>query len=126
MTTAAEVTLAQAAERLRQERETFDQAKNHDARWFKVRLAIGWVAVVTLPAILIVAASIIWMHEQFDAATVRIATGALLVDALGTAASLYKLVLGDQPKRALSPVTNAPRGLPRNRAGARDQTEHQS
>ncbi len=117
MTASDEVILAQTAERLRQERETFDQAKDHDTRWFRVRLAMGWAAALTLPAIFLVATAIIWNHSEFDERTVQLATTALLVDALGTVASLYKLVLGDQPKRALAPLTEAPR-LPRGRSRA--------
>ena len=33
---------ARASEQLRQEREAFDQAKAHDARWFTLRLMIGY------------------------------------------------------------------------------------
>lgn len=105
MTTAAEVELATAQERLRQERETFDQAKKHDARWFQVRLAMGWAAALALPVILGIAAYIIFRHDEFSETTVAMAATALLVDALGTLFSLYKLVLGELPKRELAPVT---------------------
>jgi hypothetical protein len=36
-----------AAERLRQEAETFDLQKAHADRWFAWRLAAAWVALVT-------------------------------------------------------------------------------
>jgi hypothetical protein len=105
--TADTIALATAQQQLRQEQETFEQRKKHDARWFVVRCAIGWVAVVTLPVILIAASLIVWHHSSFDVKTVNIATTALVVDALATAGSLYKLVLGDQGKQALTPVTRS-------------------
>jgi hypothetical protein len=43
--------LAQAEERLRQERELFDQRKAQDTKTFVLRLAMGWTAVALLVAI---------------------------------------------------------------------------
>jgi hypothetical protein len=105
MTAPDAIALAQAQQRLQQERETFEQRKQQDASWFKVRRAIGWVAVITLPAILVVAGLIIRFHGSFSDSTVAIATSALLVDALATAGSLYKMVIGTQGNNPLEPVT---------------------
>jgi hypothetical protein len=41
---------------------------------------LGWVAVFSLPAILVIAALILFFHEQFAISTVSIATATLLVD----------------------------------------------
>ncbi|TFI43572.1 hypothetical protein E4P29_11245 [Rhodococcus sp. 1R11] len=105
MTAPDALALAQGQQRLQQERETFDQRKRQDASWFKVRCAIGWVAAVTLPSIMVVACLIIGFHDSFGPTTVSIATGALLVDALATATSLYKIVIGTQGSQPLEPVT---------------------
>jgi hypothetical protein len=45
------IALANEQEKLRQVSETFDQRKTQDARWFILRLAMGWIAVVFLPGI---------------------------------------------------------------------------
>lgn len=106
MTAPDVIALAQAQQRLQQEKETFEQRKTQDASWFRVRCAIGWVAVFTLPAILVIAGLIVGFHSFFDPATVSVATGALLVDGAATAFSLYKIVLGDQGSKPLEPVTS--------------------
>jgi hypothetical protein len=68
----------------------------------------GWVAVFSLPAILVIAALILFFHEQFAISTVSIATATLLVNSVAIFASLYKLVLGNQPQHSLRPTTTAP------------------
>jgi ABC-type transport system involved in cytochrome c biogenesis permease component len=113
MTTPDEVSLAQLTERLRQERETFDQAKSQDERAFRVRLAFAWVAVVILPAVLVAAILVLTFHSDFNDFVVRFAAAALFVDALSTGASLYRVMITGLPKRELKPVTTAP-ALPRS------------
>jgi hypothetical protein len=48
-----------ALEQLRPERETFDQAKTHDARWFTLRLAIGYAGIGLLLVIALVSGYIL-------------------------------------------------------------------
>jgi hypothetical protein len=112
MATPDELSLAQLTERLRQEKETFDQAKSQDERAFRVRLAFAWVAVVILPAVLIAAIMVLTFHRDFNDFVIRFAAAALFVDGLSTGASLYRIMVTGLPKRELKPVTTAPT-LPR-------------
>jgi hypothetical protein len=107
MSTPNELSLAQLAERLRQEKETFDQAKSQDERAFRVRLAFAWVAVLILPSVLVAAIVVITFHHDFSDFVIRTAAAALFVDALSTGASLYRIMITGLPKRELKPVTAA-------------------
>ena len=99
------IALQQAAERLRQERETFDQKKQQDRRWFSLRLAMGWTSVVLLPTIMTVSSWIIFHRETFSEATVTLAASALLVDTLGLVLSIWRIVVTAGGPEKLAPVT---------------------
>jgi hypothetical protein len=109
------IEIANAQERLRQERETFDQRKEQDARYFKLRMAMGWIAVVLLPAIGVTCGWIIFHSHEFTSGTVGVAATALLVDALGLVVSVWKIVMGSGPQ-ALEPVTAGKSALPASRS----------
>ena len=103
MSSAAEI--AAIEERLRQERETFDQRKHQEATWFNLRLRMGYTAVVMLPAIAIVCVYVIFSSEKFDSGIVTLAGTALLVDVLGLVISVFKLVLQPGAVDKLDPIT---------------------
>lgn len=113
------VVLAQAEERLRQEREVFDQQKAQDKKTFVLRLTMGWTAVVLLVAICAFAGYVIVNHRAYGTTTVTAATSALLVEALGIAGAIWRGTLGKGPAE-LRPATAATSRLkgPRSRAGA--------
>jgi hypothetical protein len=92
-----EIELLRAQEQLRQQRETFDQRKQHDSRWFLLKLVMGWTSVVLLPGIGFACGFVIFNHQDFNAATVTAATAALFVDTLGLVMSVWRLVLGKGP-----------------------------
>ncbi len=98
------IAIASAEERLRQERETFDQRKKQDARWFAVRLAMGIAAIIIVLAVAGICGWIVVEHDKFTTAEVTIATSALFADILGLMISVWKIVLGPGPQ-ALGPVT---------------------
>jgi hypothetical protein len=98
------IAIATAEEKLRQERETFDQLKRQDARSFVIQQTMSWIAVVLLPGIAVTCGWIIFNYKHFASATVTVATSALLVDILGVVLSLWKIILGPGP-RTLEPVT---------------------
>jgi hypothetical protein len=103
------IALESAMERLRQETETFEQRRAQDQRWFVLRLAMGYIAVVLLPAIAGVCAFIIFNAEQFAITTVTVATTALLVDVLGLIMAVWKIVLAPAASvTVLAPVTQTP------------------
>lgn len=101
------VVLAQAEERLRQEREIFDQKKGQDARHFLLRMTMGWTAVVLFIAICAFCGYIIVNANDFADGTVTAATTALLVEALGLIGFMWKGTVGSGPTE-LAPVTGAP------------------
>lgn len=101
-----QLAVAQATERLRQAQETFDQLKSQDRRWFNLRHAMGWVAVILLPVICGVSAFVIFNHGAFDSGTVAFASGALFVDSLALVAAVWRLVLGKGPEN-LRPIESS-------------------
>ncbi|UZK67330.1 hypothetical protein [Sphingomonas sp. M1-B02] len=84
-----------ASERLRQERETFDQLKAHDSLWFKLRLTTGLVAIVALLVVLFVAARVVPTPSQYSETTITLASVAILADIAGLAGTVFLLVLRD-------------------------------
>lgn len=102
-----EIELLRAQEQLRQQRETFDQHKRQDSRWFLLKLVMGWTSVVLLPGIGFTCGYVIFNHQHFSSATVTAATAALFVDTLGLVMSVWRLVLGKGPE-PLQPIADAP------------------
>ena len=100
--------LVQAEERLRQERETFEQRRRQDAHWFRLRLTMGFIAAVFLPALAIAAAYILFLHDQFPASVVTTASAVMFVDVTGLVIAVWKLVLNPASATGLNPVTPAP------------------
>lgn len=98
------VAIAQLNERLRQERELFDQRKKQDIRSFHLWIAMGWTAVVLFIAICAFSGFVIVNHAEFADGIVALAASALLVEALGLVATVWKAAIGSRPKR-LEPTT---------------------
>ena len=101
----APVVLARATEQLRQERETFDQARRHESLWFCLRLVMGYASVVLLAAIMIVASLILFRASQFPITVVTAAAAALFADVLGLLIAVWKIVLNPNFYASLAPVT---------------------
>jgi hypothetical protein len=101
------VTLAQAEERLRQERELFDRRMLQDEKTFRLRLAVGWTTIVLFVAICAFCGYVIINSGDFSAGTVTAATSALLVEALGLVGAMLKGTIGTAPKD-LEPITDRP------------------
>ena len=92
-------------ESLRQERETFDQHKGQQTRWFNLRLRMGYIALVMLPSILLISILVVIKHEQFPSYVVSLAAGALFADLLGLFICVWKIVLNPGLMSKLAPVT---------------------
>jgi putative flippase GtrA len=97
--------LLRLEEFLRQERETFDQLKQHDARWFTLRLRMAYVATALLPTIAVFCMYIVFHHDQFPPTVVSSAAIALLADVLGFMAAAWKIVLNPGSTVKLEPIT---------------------
>jgi len=126
------VVVARATEQLRQERETFDQAKQHEGRWFVLRLVMGYAAVILLAAIMVVASYILFNAATFPTAVVTAAGAALFVDVLGLLVAVWKIALNPNFYARLGPVTTVslPEVQPENEsvvsAGAGDKPDSRS
>jgi len=99
------IDIERAAERIRQEKETFDQRKRQDSNWFILKLVMGFFSVIMLAAILIVAAYILLNNNKFPTTVVASAGVALFVDIIGLIISVWKIVLNPNSITKLEPVT---------------------
>jgi hypothetical protein len=102
-----QVSNAQLQERLRQERETFDQHKTHENQWFKLRLVMGAVAVILVPSIIVICVFVFLNHAVLPTAIVASASGALFVDVVGLVIAVWKVVLSPGFITKLAPVTQS-------------------
>lgn len=90
---------------LRQEAETFDQAKAQDERKFFQQLVGGYVALVLFIGVLLLAALIIINSKSFPEGAVTAATVALFGDTIGIGIWLFKSGLTPVANGRLSPVS---------------------
>ena len=97
--------LERATERLRQEREAFDQSVSHARRWFNLQLMVGGSSIVILGAVVVVTIIVIFKHKEFDPSVVNLAATTLLVDVLGLMASVWKIVLNPMQITKITPST---------------------
>lgn len=114
------IVIEQVMERLRQERETFNQQKSHEERWFILRLVMGYSSVALLTSVMIIASYILINSASFSGTVVTAAGGALFVDVLGLLVSVWKIALNPNFLAKLSPVTQAE--LPDMKAIGKGQT----
>ena len=98
--------LMRLEERLRQERETFDQRKNHEGRWFRLKLRMGYIAAIMLPAVAIGCGHILFNHIEYGDTVVKYAGIALCVDVLGLLIAVWKVVLNQGSITKLEPVVS--------------------
>jgi|GEM_PF-1684266 len=97
--------LTRVAEQLRQERETFNQAKEHEAHWFTLRLVMGYAAVVLIAAIMLISTYILFNESKFSPGVVTAAGAALFVDIIGLLAAVWKITLNPNFSTRLGPIT---------------------
>jgi len=99
------IEIERAAERVRQEKETFDQRKQQDNLWFILKLIMGFFSIILLAGIAIVATYILLNNKDFSISVVNSAGVALFVDILGLLISVWKIVLNPNSVTKLEPVT---------------------
>jgi hypothetical protein len=97
--------IARATEQLRQERATFEQARRNEARWFSLRLIMGYASILLLAAIMVVASYVLFNAADFPASVVMAAGAALFVDVLGLLIAVWKIALNPHFYARLEPVT---------------------
>ena len=98
----------QQKERLRQERETFDQHKSHENRWFILRLAMGYAAVLVLLVVLVVCVQVFLNHAALPSVIVAAASAAFFGDVVGLIVTVWKVVFNPDFMTQLAPVTQSP------------------
>lgn len=103
--TSFQPTIQRIKERLRQEREIFDQHKAHENRWFLLRLVMGYSSVVLLVAIMVVSSYILFNSASFSNSVVVAAGAALFSDTLGLVVSIWKIVFNPDFMTKLAPIT---------------------
>ena len=98
-------TIERVKERLRQEREVFNQHKAHENRWFVLRLVMGYSSVILLIAIMVVSSYILFNNAAFSNTVVTAAGAALFGDTLALLVSIWKVVFNPDFMTKLSPIT---------------------
>lgn len=94
-----------ALEQLRQERETFDHAKVEVARWWRLRLVMGYAGITALFGVAVVSGIIVLNPSRDPTGVVTLAATTLLVDILSLSVNIFKLVLQQGSATRLKPVT---------------------
>lgn len=110
------IELERATERLRQERETFEQNKKQDSLWFVLRLSMGFAAVVLLVAVLLFSLYVLVNWHDFPNRMQTVAQAAIFGDMLGLFVGIWKVVIAPKTTTRLEPITNLSSNGRRKRA----------
>jgi hypothetical protein len=100
------IMLERETEKLRQEKETFDRRKDQEKRWFRLRLVMGYSAVILLLAIMFVSSWIVLNHQAFPGSVVAGASAAFFGDVLGLLICVWKIVLNPSFMTKPEPTTS--------------------
>jgi hypothetical protein len=92
-----------ATEQLRQEREAFEENKRHIRSWSRLRLSMGWTALVLLVVMTGVSSFVIVSHNKFPAGATTAAAAAVFAQTLALIAAAWHLVCGAS-QETLDPV----------------------
>tara|TARA_Y100000588_G_scaffold165685_1_gene179682 strand:- start:259 stop:609 length:351 start_codon:yes stop_codon:yes gene_type:complete len=101
------VIIERASEQLRQERETFNQAKKHDHWWFILRIVMGFASVVLLIAVMVVSVYILFNASDFPKEVVVSAGASLFVDVCGMLVGVWRVALNPKTVSKLQPTTQS-------------------
>jgi hypothetical protein len=99
------IKIERAMEQLRQEREVFDQRKKQEARWFILRLIMGYASIALLFAVILICSLVLFGGPKFPEFTVKAAGAALFADVVGLLISVWKVVLKPDFMSKLVPET---------------------
>jgi hypothetical protein len=101
------IEFARAEQQLRQEQDTFEQQKSHAARWFLLRLSVGYTSVAALVIVLGLCVYILMRTDAFPTAVITAAGATLFGDVVGLVATIWKVVLSPGTVASLTPVTQS-------------------
>ncbi len=99
------ISIERSAERIRQERETFNQRKQQDKNWFVLKMVMGFFAVLMLASILCIASYVLFNYDKYPSSVLTAASVAIFIDCLGLVVAVWKIVLNPQSITKLEPVT---------------------
>ena len=97
---------ARSREQLRQEREAFEQAFRHGRAWFNLRLAMGYLGLTIMLAILALAIWVLVNSEAYGPLPIGAAALAMASQALVISYGIVRLVLQQADVVRIEPVTN--------------------
>ncbi len=95
------------AEQLRQEREAFAFNMGQAKAWSRLRLSMGWAALVVYVVVALLCIAVIVLHASFAPG---ISTWALVVlggDILVLAGTVMQLVFAGSPSQLVAPLTRS-------------------
>ena len=103
------ILLERETERLRQEREVFNQRKTHANRWFIVQVTMALTAIVLLAGIAVVASYILITSDtsEYPGGVLVAAGTGLFGDIVGLLIGIWKVVINPPTPTRLEPVTQA-------------------
>lgn len=92
-------------QRLQQEYEVFQQYKQQESQWFRLRLVMGYSSIVLLSIVMTICIHILLNHKLFPNLVLSSAGAALFVDLLGLLIAVWKIVFSSDFTNKLSPTT---------------------
>jgi hypothetical protein len=107
--TEAAVLLAQAEQRLAQERLVMQAQLDRERGLRRIQVAMGWLIVIMLPSVAVVCVTVMVNYETVPASVLRSATATFFVDIVGLVIAGWRtLLVWNLPNDPLKPVTQAP------------------
>jgi hypothetical protein len=103
--TAVDIQIERASEKLRQERETFNQAKHHDNLWFYVKVALISASILIMFGVLWVSSYVVFNPTLFPEISVILATLGLLGDIVVSCSMVWKFAMNPESISKLKPIT---------------------
>jgi hypothetical protein len=105
----AAVLLAQAEQRLAQERLVMQAKLDRDRELRRIQVAMGWLIVVMLPSVALVCVGVMISYDKVPRSVLNSAAGAFFVDIIGLVVAGWRtLLIRNLPDEPLTPVTAAP------------------
>jgi hypothetical protein len=105
----AAVLLAQAEQRLAQERLVMQAQLDRERGLRRIQVAMGWLIVVMLPSVAAVCVTVMFNYETVPPSVLRSAAAAFFVDIVGLVVAGWRtLLVWNLPNDPLKPVTQAP------------------
>jgi hypothetical protein len=99
------------AQQLKQEQATFEQAQFQDKCFFVLRVAMGVIAILAIPAVITICSLIIFDPHQ-DVGIKRVAESALFLSLIGLVGYVWRVFVRPASVSRLKAVTSAEEDLP--------------